>query len=74
MAYPSGDFQAVDIPLKLKTLERFVKACDTDKNGEIDYRFVDYANTVHIVTVLIQVFIHYMFTYLFKELLINNIA
>lgn len=56
MAYPSYDFQAVDIPLKVKTLERFVKACDTDKNGEIDYRFVDNANTVHTVMVLVQFF------------------
>jgi len=30
--------QAVDIPLKHKTLKKFVKACDADRNGEIDYR------------------------------------
>ncbi|XP_045206313.2 leucine-rich repeat-containing protein 74B-like [Mercenaria mercenaria] len=29
--------KAVDIPLKMKTLEKFVRACDLDKNGEIEY-------------------------------------
>ncbi|KAL4230910.1 hypothetical protein ACF0H5_011285 [Mactra antiquata] len=36
--------QAVDIPLKLKTLEKFVIACDTDKNGEIDFSELMEAN------------------------------
>lgn len=31
------NLQAMNIPLKRKTLEKFVKACDSDKNGEIDY-------------------------------------